>query len=176
MALKDELANLKPKQRKFIYCRVVGLNTDTALAVAVIQKSTYKWYMQHELGFNEAVHKVPVYHEEYFSEAYVALRRTSRMLGLQLEQDILQRMIEEIQNGELNLAKTALGREVYSKAMEEGRVQPKAEFNWIQFVSKQQQLIQAPQVVPMIESGEVCIENSQAEVKQQTEYPEGSLV
>jgi hypothetical protein len=162
--LKDELSSLNAKQKKYIQYLVAGIKKDVALKLANIPSATYKWWSHDNEQFHSLVERVEELKDNYFDEAFQMLRQNNKVMALFLEQELLVKIKEEIENGEYNLVKTPLAKEVYNKALEESKGITLPSANWMQFV--QTQNVIAPPRTPLqieeinaIEVGDVINED-----------------
>jgi len=134
LSLKEELVGFNPKQRKFLLFLIAGIKKKIALTLAKVPTNTYKWWMSDNKDFHALVDKADELHDEFFDEAFQLLRHDNRVMALFLEQEMLQTIRGEVKSGEFNLVKTPLAKEVYSKAMEEGKTVKTVEGGWLQFI------------------------------------------
>lgn len=136
--LKEELANLNPRQKKFIHLLVAGTKRDNALIIAGIPKATAKYWLQENQQFRSLVDRVEELKDAYFDEAFQLLRHDNKVIALFLEKELLDKIKEEIESGEYNLVKTPLAKEVYNKALEESRgITLPGTVGWMNFVQTQ---------------------------------------
>ena len=114
--LKDALVGITKDRRRFILFRVAGLDKNTALSTADVREKRYKSWL-HDPKFVTAHRKIQELHETSREEAMRLIRRDNQMAATLLERDIIERLREEIDCGDYKLVKTHLGREVYSRLM-----------------------------------------------------------
>ena len=139
--LKDELSQLNSKQKKFFHLLIAGVKRDTALAIAGIPKATFKYWQGND-PFRSLLDRVETLKDNYFDEAFQILRHDNKVIALFLEQMLLEKIKEEIESGEYNLVKTPLAKDVYNKALEEGKGVNIPSVGWLQFVASQQVIAQ----------------------------------
>jgi hypothetical protein len=123
-SLKDILRGLNTLQKRFILLRITGLDPDTARKMSNIKLSRYNsWTNQPRF------HLVYIRMEELIAnkrdEAVNLLRRENQLSAIMLEEKIIKKLQEEVESGEYVLAKTNLGREVYTKLVNDLDFQPR---------------------------------------------------
>lgn len=130
--LDEHLTGLIGKKRKFILLRISGLDLDTCLATAGVTRSAYgKWTMEDK--FSAVYTQWEELAGDHREEAIRLLRKENQLAATLLEREIIDKLREEVATGILNLAKTHLGREVYSKLIAELDKPPtKVELSWEQ--------------------------------------------
>ncbi|MDX9803696.1 MAG: hypothetical protein RBS96_06695 [Dehalococcoidales bacterium] len=169
--LKDIIKGTLPDQRRFLLCRIGGLDVTTAKKNVGIPEGTYnRWTGQER--FKSIYRQLPELQEKYKLEAINLLRRDNQMSAVLLEAEIIQKLREEVDSGELVLAKTNLGREVYSKLMNDLDNQPKVVSNtWEQRILA----IQGSPIQQLTEGGTIDGTFSETDSSQQEQYEESSL-
>lgn len=117
--------------------RIAEVNRTAALSMVGVQVGTYNsWTSDGESSFVQIYRRLPELSEVYRLEAIKELRRDNQINAVMLEAKIIQRMTEEIESGEYSLIRTLLGRDVYSKLMNDLDYQPSTQMNWLQFLSQ----------------------------------------
>ena len=125
MNLDERLSRLKDKKKKFVILRVAGFKLEDALAQAGAKKSAYNRWTRDPV-FHDVYKDLGIMQAENKEDAIKALRKENQLAAALLEGEIIVKLREEIQSGELSLAKTNLGREVYNKLMAELDKPPKS--------------------------------------------------
>lgn len=134
MTLREEIKALTGNRRKFLLLRIVDMNVNTALTLCGVQRGTYNTWCQNDI-FVGLYRRRDEFAGEHKQEAIQLLRRDNQLAAVLLESNILHKIKEEIESGELVLTKTNLAREVYSRLMGDLDSQPKVQVqSWDQRV------------------------------------------
>jgi len=123
VSLKEELKGIEGRKRRFIILRVVGNDVETSRKLCQVPKATYNSWLK-QSNFVEVYRKLPDLSVDYKQEAIQLLRRTTQLQAALLEEQIVQKMKEEIESGEYNLIKTLVARSVYDKIINSLDYQP----------------------------------------------------
>jgi len=135
MGLKEELVLITNiKQKQFIQYLVAGVKKDVAMKLCRIPAPTLKYWLHDNEQFHQLVNRVEELKDAYFEEAFQLLRHKNKVMALFLEEELLKKIKEEVESGEYNLVKTPLAKEVYNKALEEGKGIAMPSVGWMQFV------------------------------------------
>jgi len=170
--LKEKLKGLSTPQKKFLLLRITGLDPDTARKMSNVKISRYNaWTSQDK--FKEIYRSLDELVADSKEEAMSLLRRENQLAAIMLEEEVIQRLREEVAAGEYTLAKTNLGREVYSKLMSDLDYQPKAVgLTW------EERIIQLSQAPLQLQTQEEVIDGiiTEAESSQTSEYTESQPI
>jgi len=136
MSLRDELKPLTGNKRKFLLLRIVDMDVNTALTLCGVKRGTYNSWCQID-KFVTLYRQRDRFAGEFKQEAIQLLRRDNQLAAVLLESEILSKLKEEIESGELSLTRTNLAREVYSRLMGDLDSQPKVQnLTWAQRIEK----------------------------------------
>ncbi len=116
MSLKDELKPFTGKKRRFMLMRVAEIEAEVARKMCDIPLGTYHGWLNSE-DFAVMYRRVEEFTIEYKSEAIQMLRRDNQLSAVILEEQIINKMREEVTTGEYNLLRTNLARDVYTRLM-----------------------------------------------------------
>lgn len=165
--LKEVLSEIiGEKQRQFLLLRIVGIECTPALNTLQVPIGTYKnWVRQKK--FQEVYRQVNDLGAENRDEALMMLRNTNYALVVQLEENMLKKMIEEVESGQPKFVKTNLAREIYAKLASEMSTKP----NSVRNVMTWEQLIMAGES-GKLPQGEQPYGYIEAEVSKTQESPE----
>ena len=117
--LKEELKGFAGNKRKYLLMRIAGIDS-TAMALEAVgaNKHNYnRWCMDSE--FTDVHKRVLELKKDHRDEAIRALRKDNQFFAALLEREIVDKLREEVEAGIYSLAKTHLGREVYTRLMSE---------------------------------------------------------
>jgi hypothetical protein len=169
--LLELIKELAPNQKEYIIRRIAGLNPKACRELVGIQQGTYNTWFHNET-FAVIHRQLPDLVHNHRSEAIQILRRNNQLEAVLLEGQIVQKMKEEVSNGELNLCRTNLAREVYSKLISDLDAVPAIQnLTWQQRV---RQIFLNPGQQP--QGGEVIDGEFEAVNSEQTEHPQGDLL
>lgn len=114
--LAEVVKPLSGNKRQFVLLKVSGLDSSVAMAMVGVNRGTYNSWFKNET-FNAIYKLVPDLIVAHRDEALQLLRRGNQLEAVILEGKMIRRLADEIDSGQLVLARTHLGREVYSKLM-----------------------------------------------------------
>lgn len=137
--------------------RVAGMDVDVIMNLINVTRGTYNsWFKNGD--FAVVYHELPTLVQDFRQEAVKMLRKQNQLEAVLLEGKIIAKLKIELETGEYALAKTNLGREVYSKLMTDlDTPAPKAvSGTWMQRIDNLQQFFPKPQ--EQIEGGIVDAE------------------
>ena len=118
-ALKEALDGLYGDKRRFLLMRIAGMeDVQQALAIVGANKGRYSTWCNNPdfVAVNRNLKELRSAHRY---DAVRAIRKENQLNAAMLEQEIIEKMREEVASGELKLCKTHLGREVYIRLMSE---------------------------------------------------------
>lgn len=132
--LKEVLAGITERQRQFLLLRMIGLDKQSALGSLAVPEGTYKrWVVQRR--FQEIYRQIDELGIEYRDDALLMLRDKNYALVVNLEYDMLQKILTEIKENKPNFARTHLGREIYNKLASEMSTRPEVQnLTWEQWI------------------------------------------
>lgn len=134
MSLKDEIAILPPKQRRFILFRIADVEAEASRLLTGIKKSTYNDWCSQE-RFITLYRRRDEFAASFKEEAIKLLRRDNQLAAVLMEEKIIAKMRAEIDSGEYNLIRTNLAKEVYTRLISELDVpEPTTIMSWEQRV------------------------------------------
>lgn len=159
-------------RRQVILMRVAGMDASVVMNLANIKRGTYNsWFKNEE--FNAIYHRIPELAKEHRQEAVQMLRKGNQLEAVLLESKIIQQLKNEVESGELNLAKTNLAREVYSKLMTDLDAAPKVEItSWRQRIDYLQHVINPEE----LEGGKVIDAEFEEDSSIEKEHTESKLI
>lgn len=112
MSLRDELAGIIGKRRRFLLLRIAGLDKGLALATVGSSQHAYNGWVG-DKKFQPIYRKVNELALEYAQEAVRLIRRDNQLAAAFLEEKIITQLTEELESGNYKLIKTQLGKEAY---------------------------------------------------------------
>lgn len=126
MSLKDELKQLTGKKRRFMLMRVAEVEPDVARKMCNVSQASYNSWLQRSSNpaFVELYRRVDEFTVEYKTEAIQMLRRDNQLSAVMLEEQIINKMKEEVASGDYNLIRTNLARDVYTRLIGDLDFQP----------------------------------------------------
>ena len=131
-SLNDELEGVIGNKRRFLLLRITDVDTQEAMKLCGVNKTTYDSWCK-DKRFVTVYRRREEFSSSSKTEAYKLLRRSNQLQAILLEEKIIKKLAEEIDSGELNLCKSFLGRDVYSKLVSELDHQPQiASLTWNQ--------------------------------------------
>lgn len=154
--------------------RVAGMNTDVVMNLIGVKRGTYNSWFKNE-DFAVVYHELPTLAQDYRQEAVQMLRKQNQLEAVLLEGKMIAKLKDEIDTGEYALAKTNLGREVYSKLMTDlDTPAPKTvSGTWLQRIDSLQLFPHNPE---QIEGGKTVDAEFEEVSIEQTEHQEGNPV
>lgn len=172
--LQERIKTITGNKRQFILMRVAGIDTDIVMNIVGITRGTYNSWFKNE-NFALVYHELPTLIQDCRQEAVQMLRKQNQLEAVLLEGRIIMKLKEELDKGEYILAKTNLGREVYSKLVADlDAPAPKlASGTWMQRIDKFQQFFSKPQ--DQIEGGVIDAEFEEVSSEQE-EHQESELI
>lgn len=134
MELKEELAGLIGVQRKFMLLRIADISLPLAKNICKVSDGTYNtWVRRVPTKFSELYQRLEELTIQFRDEAILLLRRDNQLAAVMLEAEIIEKVREEVRDGEYKLTKTHLAREVYSKLMADLDATPRVQIaSWEQ--------------------------------------------
>lgn len=118
MSLREEIKTLSGNKRRFFLMRIADMDTKAALKLCNVVRGTYNSWLQNR-DFVEIYRRRVEFNTEYKQEAIQLLRRDNQLEAVLLESKIIAKMKEEIEDGNYDLIRSNLAKEVYSKLMTE---------------------------------------------------------
>lgn len=166
--LLELIRDLSEHQKQYLIRRIAGINAQVSRELTGITKGTYNTWFHNE-KFATLHRQLSDLEYEHKNEAIQILRRNNQLEAVLLESKIIAKMKEEIESGELNLCRTNLAREVYSKLISDLDAVPQ-----VKVMSWQQRVQQIFQRAP--EQGEIIDGKFEAVSEQENQYQESLLI
>ena len=116
MELKEILAPLHGNRRKYMLFRISGVEPNAALQLTGAKKNAYNAWLKKKdfVGIHQRIGEL---YSNYRIEAIRLLRRDNQLNAVILEGKVIKKMEEEVENSCYDLVKTNLGKEVYTKLL-----------------------------------------------------------
>lgn len=124
MSLREEVKVLSGNKRRFFLLRIADIDTKAALTICGVKRGTYNSWLQHS-EFVDLYRRRDEFAGEYKQEAIKLLRRDNQLEAVLLEGRIVAKIKEELANGEYDLIRTNMAKEVYSKLISDLDIVPK---------------------------------------------------
>ena len=113
--LEDVVLTLLSEQRRFILFRIVGMKVERALVSSKCNQGNYNSWVARDEYFRQVNSWVGALSRTHRQEAIVLLRRENQLTAVMLEEEVINRLMEEIRTGEYVLMKLPIAKEVYNK-------------------------------------------------------------
>lgn len=169
MSLKEVVSGLGGNRLKFMLLRIADMDVETARNLCGVTKHAYNYWLKDD-KFVEINRRREELAAEYKKDAIQLLRRQNQLEAVLLEEEIIYKLREEVRTGDLQLVKTHIAREVYSKLINDLDYQPP-----VQALSWEQRITNL--LLPDTPEGEVINEGFTETNSSQTEqHKEGNLL
>lgn len=177
--LKDELKDFIGKKRRFLLFRIAEVETNIAMSMCQIPQGTYNSWTAADTKFHQVYARLDELTGLYKQEAIQLLRRDNQLGAVLLEERIIQKMKEEVENGDYNLIRTNLARDVYSRLLDNLDAPATGDTNNLTWQQRIQNIYTAgaipPGVIPAPQGGTI-IEVVQTEPVQPEQLTQGTAI
>lgn len=146
--------------------RIAGMDTNIVMNIVGITRGTYNSWFKDE-NFALVYHELPTLIQDNRQEAVQMLRKQNQLEAVLLEGRIITKLKEELDSGEYILARTNLGREVYSKLVADldAPATKSVSGTWVQRIGSLQQFFPRPQ--DQVEGGVIDAEFKEVSSEQE---------
>lgn len=162
--LEDVVLTLLSEQRRFILFRIVGMKVEKALISSKCNQGNYNSWVARDEYFRQVNSWVGALSRTHRQEAIVLLRRENQLTAVMLEEEVINRLMEEIQSGEYVLMKLPIAKEVYNKLIAVLDAMPVVNIKNMNFLDRAKQVQEIINRQPSIEGefSEVSTNNGSA--------------
>lgn len=167
LSLESVVSPLVGEQLRFILFRIVGMSVQQALGASKATQGKYNDWLRRNPEFGLINGYVRDLSKTHRAEAIKLLRRSNQLTAILLEEEIMDRIIREVQSGEYDLIKTSIAKEVYNKLIAVMDATPVFNAREINFIERARGFVQQtgqPARQEVTDNGDSAIEGSFREV------------
>lgn len=113
-SLEEVMRPVRGRRRRYLLYRIAEVDADTSRGLCGIKKATMNTWFKDDV-FIDIHRQLQDLTKDFKRDAINMLRRDTQLAAVMLEADIIDKLAQEVKNGDYKLLRTPLAKEVYSK-------------------------------------------------------------